>query len=151
MKMLAIIFVLCGALAVPAFAQEAKPPEAKPGEGRQAGEMRPGRLVQKLRKNRVAREMWREMTPEQRQAVKDRLKEQREQRKAKRQEMREKWEAMTPEQRQEAKAKAKELRAEAHKKMNELRERLKDMTPEQRRAEFERLRDEFKKKRAEQK
>jgi hypothetical protein len=151
MKLSVIGFILCAVLAAPAFAQASGPAEGKQGEDKQAREHHPGRLGQRLRKNRLARHIWRELTPQEREAVKERMKQRREEHKARREEWKAKWDAMTPEEKEAFKAKVKATREEAQKKVEELRERLKGMTPEERKAEFERLRDEFKKKRAEQK
>ncbi|MBX3460849.1 MAG: hypothetical protein KF696_12950 [Planctomycetes bacterium] len=148
MRTLMMVLVLCAAVATPAFAQDAKPDKGKQAE--EAGKHKGGKFRQRMRNNRMARNIWRELTPEEREAVKERMKQRRDERKAKMQEWREKRDAMTPEEKEAFKAKSKEARAEARKRIAELRGRLKDMTPEERKAELKRLRDEFKKMREEQ-
>lgn len=148
MKSLMMVLVLCAAVATPAFAQDAKPERGKQAE--EAGKREGGKFGKRMRHNRMARNIWRELTPQEREAVKERMKKRHEERKARMQEWSEKWDAMTPEEQEAFKNKVKEMRAEARKKLQELRQRLKDMTPEERKAELKRLREEFKKKREEQ-
>lgn len=150
MKAIIFILALSGALATPALAQEgAKPDKNNKVEGRE----RPGRGMRHRgqRVRQQLREKWESLSPEEREALKAKVKEKLEEWRAKREEMKAKWEAMTPEEKEAAKAKIKERVQEAREKIKEIRERLKNMTPEERKAEIERLRNEWKQKRGEKK